>query len=402
MPVQLQTHDPQREVNGLREKLGSDSRRLGFFIGSGTSMAVGLPGIVKLTTKVAAELDDAFKTQYNDIISMCTQPATVEDALNKIRTIRELLTGNTKQFAGLNSLSAQELDSKVCDAISKILSVPPPNGLKPHLVLARWIRHIRRDSPVELFTTNYDLLLERALEEVNVPFFDGFVGAVDPFFVQESVEADLSEKTRDMLPPRGWTRLWKVHGSIGWRIKNVGGIKRIVRTSDMSGTNELIIHPSKDKYLDSRKLPFMTYLDRLRNFLNTGECLLVIVGYSFRDEHLNATIFDALRSNNRLAVIVLSFAEPDAHVLSCSQELHNLCLLGPKTACIGGVHYPWAAPTQQPSSFDQTLYWDSTKKEFTLGDFNHFAAFLDKTVNPGQVITTTIAAATATAPAALP
>jgi len=97
-------------------------------------------------------------------------------------------------------------------------------------------------------------------EEINVPYFDGFIGAVDPFFLQESVDADLHEKARDMLPPRGWTRLWKVHGSIGWCIKNVGGTKRIVRASDTTSTGELIIHPSRDKYVDSRKPPFMTYL----------------------------------------------------------------------------------------------------------------------------------------------
>lgn len=40
------------------------------------------------------------------------------------------------------------------------------------------------------------------MEEVGVPFFDGFVGAVEPFFVSEAVEAD-EDSTKDMAsyPP---------------------------------------------------------------------------------------------------------------------------------------------------------------------------------------------------------
>jgi hypothetical protein len=42
-----------------------------------------------------------------------------------------------------------------------------------------------------LAKTNYDLLLEVAFEAVGVPFFDGFVGVVSPFFVPECVDAQV-------------------------------------------------------------------------------------------------------------------------------------------------------------------------------------------------------------------
>ena len=40
----------------------------------------------------------------------------------------------------------------------------------------------------ELFTTNYDLIIEKSLEEIRAPYFDGFVGSYEPFFWQESIE----------------------------------------------------------------------------------------------------------------------------------------------------------------------------------------------------------------------
>ncbi len=38
-------------------------------------------------------------------------------------------------------------------------------------------------SPIELFTTNYDLLLEEALEDEEIPYFDGFVGSKKSFLI---------------------------------------------------------------------------------------------------------------------------------------------------------------------------------------------------------------------------
>ena len=40
-----------------------------------------------------------------------------------------------------------------------------PDGDNSYRRLARWVNSIDRAVPVEVFTTNYDLLLEQALEE---------------------------------------------------------------------------------------------------------------------------------------------------------------------------------------------------------------------------------------------
>lgn len=376
-------HDPLRAVNELREQLSSHSRRLGFFMGSGTSMAAGLPGIEELTTKVASELEGVCAQKFDELLQACRPNATVEDVLNKARLIQELLgRDSTQEVAGVSSAIGRELDTKICSAITKVLSVDPPKGLQPHLTLARWVGHIAREQPVEIFTTNYDLLFERAFEEASVPYFDGFVGTVGPFFVQDSVEADGGEKTRHMYPPTGWTRLWKVHGSIGWRMNLVGGKKRITRTLGPGAPYEgdLVIHPSRDKFADSRKLPFMTYLDRLRRFLSAGECMLIVIGYSFRDEHLNATMYDALRSNNRLAVTVLLYASPGEDLLAYVKEFRNLSVLDPDAACIGGVHCKWSEPPESNRAA-LSLFWDVSRKIFVLGDFAQFASYLSTTLD---------------------
>ncbi|MCZ8488372.1 SIR2 family protein [Vibrio lentus] len=41
----------------------------------------------------------------------------------------------------------------------------------PYHDLCTWIGSIDRRMPIELFTTNYDLLLEEALEDEEIPYF---------------------------------------------------------------------------------------------------------------------------------------------------------------------------------------------------------------------------------------
>jgi hypothetical protein len=238
----------------------------------------------------------------------------IEDVLNRIRLYRELLsTSSTKEHSGLDLEALRALDSIICKAIYESVSVAPVGGLGPYLSLARWLYafHANRDASVEIFTTNYDLLLERSFEEVNVPFFDGFIGSVEPFFSLASLEADQVDQGNRLRAPLGWTRFWKLHGSIAWRLRTTpdGSSTRVIRRGDLAPTTDeqLMIFPSRDKYVDSRRLPFLAFQDHFRRFLSNGETVLLVIGYSFSDQHINELILDALRSNRRLAVTALMF-----------------------------------------------------------------------------------------------
>ena len=222
-------------------------------------------------------------------------------------------TGKSKEVEGLKESEAKALDAGICREICAIVQTDPPSGLEPHRRIANWLhsQHLNRQTAIEIFTTNYDLYIEKALEEVGVPFFDGFVGSVAPFFAPSSIDVEDSRSGDAMRIPRAWTRLWKLHGSISWRLRTTGSgtPPRIVRTAnsaDVSG--ELMIFPSREKYSDSRKLPFITYQDRFRKFLSSGKALLMTAGYSFSDQHINEIIFESLRSNGRLAVTALLYS----------------------------------------------------------------------------------------------
>jgi len=143
-----------------------------------------------------------------------------------------------------------------------------------------------------------------------------------------------------------------------------------------------MIYPSKQKYDESRRLPFLVFQDRLRRFLSNGETLLVIAGYSFGDDHLNEILFQALRANKRLAITALMFGDSktgnkkrttDEKVLKFGLSNPNFTILGPDKGCIGGVITEWNI---NDTELEKLLFWDNTNKNLDLGSFSSFADFL--------------------------
>ena len=388
----MATHDPYSVALEIREQLSSEKRRLGFFFGAGTSMAVGLPGIDHLTEKVCEELQEPDKAHFVNVKNELKEGSNVEDVLNRIRLYRELIgDSEEEEHCGIKgSYAARMLDSAICHMICKIISKDPPYGLDKHLIFAQWLKalHCNRCWPVEIFTTNYDLLFEKAMESYGIPFFDGFIGSVAPFFAPESVEAEEEKMNETAYPPRTWTRLWKLHGSINWYLQKdtSSSIERITRFSglcDITG-KELVIFPSRDKYIQSRKLPFITYQDRLTKFLSSGERLVFIIGYSFSDEHLNSIMFQGLRSNPRLAITAFIHSELPAKMIEYGKEFRNLTLYGPDRACIGGKVAPWSEPSRKPKETEAWAFWNDNIKSFALGDFKSFALFLEEFIAFGK------------------
>ena len=213
---------------------------------------------------------------------------------------------NLGNFEGVKGDQAKRLDLEICNNIYKIISDEEEKAnLLTHKKFVSWLNWVNRDFSKEIFTSNYDLILEKAFESLQIPYYDGFVGANEPFFLPESLESNYRSNTI----PLSWIRLWKIHGSLGWfwRQNKNNNSTRVVRlgpnAKKLDNNNELVIYPSREKYESSRKQPFIAYFDNLKTFLEDGEGLFIICGYSFSDDHINSIIFDSLKQNSRLHVI---------------------------------------------------------------------------------------------------
>lgn len=373
-----------REIRELKTHL-SYSKNIGFFFGAGTSCALGIPNVEQLTTGIEGKLTGNFlanfklvKTDLETIIT--TRKVNIEDILNQIRRIRELTGETAKVYEGVSGENAKLLDKEICTIIYDIIldkeSVADIDKTKKFFA---WLSLLNRDFSKEVFTTNYDLIIEKSLEASQIPYFDGFVGSFEPFFWQESIDQFVSKN--DLT--QNWIRLWKIHGSLSWfwkedtktnaqKIIRIGKIENIKKED-----NELVIYPSKEKYDSSKKQPFIAYFDRLKNYLLSGELLFVFTGYSFSDQHINEIIFNCLRQNNRLTVLVFFFQDSEVENLyKQTSSYMNLNVFGPKKAIINGNLGEWEYNSSDLKTNEKSdSFWDDGKNEFKLGDFNELVNF---------------------------
>ena len=261
------------------------------------------------------DLAESFQRLKTVLVDDGQQDPTIEHMLTRVRAM-ETVVGNDA-VRGFSRPDLQRLEQAICRTIASLVNKPLPASTTPYHALARWIG--QRTSRSFIFTTNYDLLVEQALEALQVPFFDGFIGSVQPFFDQQAIE-------QDDFPER-WALVCKLHGSINWRL--VPERNDVVRS--LQGGDELLIHPSHLKYTESRRMPYFVMLDRLKAFIGNDKMpvALFTIGYSFSDEHINDTIADSLRANPSAVCYALQYDKLSAYpqVDKLVQRCSNLHVL---------------------------------------------------------------------------
>jgi hypothetical protein len=393
----MSSHDAHKTIADLRDHLARHDKPIAFLFGAGTSCSVRvpsseggnsdqplIPAVLGLTRNCASEvrgLGEEYKEAWDKVEAQCTsdgRPANVEVILSRLRMMLGAM-GEHDNLLGLDRAGIAKFEETVRRTIARIAnptlaSIPDET---PHRLMARWLAKTSRKSPIEIFTLNYDVLIELAFESERIPLFDGFVGSYRPFFLPDSL------RRPEVAPGSNWTRLWKMHGSVTWRREKLDGRVRIVR-GEPDASGEMIL-PSFHKYDESRQQPYAAFIDRLSRFLDQDDALLITSGFSFGDEHVNNVIFSSIENSPRTHVYSLQFEElDDCHdLIGRATKQRNLILVGPKTGVIGGRRAPWSLEEAAP--FVDIAFAVSPKTDadphpktgqMKLGDFAYFCEFL--------------------------
>lgn len=358
-------HELDRQLGYLRAALEQDRRPLALLLGAGAPLAVRvsgnpvIPAIEGLTQLVRTDVrpeDRALVNQCLDDLSVAGEPpATIEHLLDYLRRISAI--PGSEPVRGLTHGEVEEADAAVCSVIRSKLDVELPGTRTPYHDVAIWSQAALRHAPLEIFTTNYDLLLEQAFDATGVPYFDGFVGSHRPSFDVHAVE-------EDQLPNR-WVRLWKLHGSINWSMATDGLVRRCFPSD---GTERTLIYPSHLKYDQSRRLPYLALLDRLRAFLRQPGAVVVACGFSFRDAHINDIVVQALKANPTAALLALQHEPLSAYTegAELANGTANFSLLARDQGIIGTRAGAWSGGAT-----------------FDLGNFSTFGTMLRDMVGVG-------------------
>lgn len=354
-------HNPVAFATALSAKLAARSRHVCVFLGAGSARACGLPDVSQLESRVV----EALPQEAREHFAVQLDGRNLEQALSRLRRIAALLDGD-QQVDGLTRADATKLDAAVCRTIVENLALDRAE-LEPMLNLAAWVARAEYHLPLELFTVNYDLLVEMALERLRVPYFDGFIGALAGRFHTELVEGTPSEAGSWL--PSFFTRLWKLHGSVNWLWEEDGRSEIVRLGGPVEEGHAAAIYPSDTKYEESRRVPFVVLQDRLRRALHQPETLVLITGFSFSDDHLNEMLFDAAARRERSELIAFCYSEiPDA-VADRARTTPNLQVVTGSEAILGGIRGEWQEPDDPPPG----LWADGA---FALRDFRYLAGYL--------------------------
>lgn len=198
-----------------------------------------------------------------------------------------------------------------------------------------------------LFTTNYDLSLEWAAEEVGIQLFNGFSGLHTRTFQPQNF--DLSFRN---VNAKGEARfghyhayLFKLHGSLSWVYEHEKEIIEIPSASAKSRyimpllngqsvyDNQFLIYPGANKYHHTIGFVYGEMFRRFSEFLSKPQTVIFVNGYGFGDYHINRILLGALLNPSLHLVIFYPELESiplDDNVLNeaqkCIKKLKSLSL----------------------------------------------------------------------------
>lgn len=237
---------------------------------------------------------------------------------------------------------------------------------------------------VNLFTTNVDILMERAAMGFGVELNDGFQGSIEQVFDAGNFQKAVSKTSLHFqnVSDIPVLNLIKIHGSINWReeddsIKNDIGLTAVsavrkaldaiaagnfittTKTDPATGgvvvktLAEMIteaqgkgianadvfkpfleeyhklvmINPTKRKFKESVIDHHFYELMRLySNNLEKENTILFVSGFSFADEHIADITKRAANTNPTLHIVVFAFNDADGANIKANLKLPDVCL----------------------------------------------------------------------------
>ena len=189
---------------------------------------------------------------------------------------------------------------------------------------------------LNIFTTNYDRLIEVGAELAGIHLMDRFVGTMMPIFRSSRLNLDIHYNPPGIRgEPRyleGVARLTKLHGSVDWvqndvEIRRIGlpfGADEIAPYLDAPGLKgadalKVMIYPNSAKDRETAEYPYVELFRDFAAAICRPNSTLVTCGYGFGDEHINRVIHDMLTIPST-HLVVISFDDPIGRILKFYSE----------------------------------------------------------------------------------
>lgn len=308
------------------------SEHLSLLVGSGLTTAVQYAACgssnngMDVGKSFSVFSDNIAQAASNSAIRTGREKANIED---EIRVANELIAGLSilkdnpdfpEMGAKLETLSSELNDVLNCfakniSAIERSIALADPQKREAALnklvmfIMSFASRTGTRDR-LNIFTTNYDRLIEAGADVAGLRLIDRFVGALSPVFRSSRLDIDMHYNPPGIRgEPRyleGVARFTKLHGSLDWinvenDIRRIGlpfgaeTLKPFLETAGLSTDfSSLMIYPNSAKDRETAEYPYVELFRDFAASLCRPNSTLVTYGYSFGDDHINRVIRDML------------------------------------------------------------------------------------------------------------
>ena len=183
---------------------------------------------------------------------------------------------------------------------------------------------------LQIFTTNYDRVIETGAEIAGLHLLDRFVGSISPIFRSSRLDIDMHYNPPGIRgEPRyleGVIHFTKLHGSIDWKQLN----EDIIRVGLPFGAknfegyledfNKLMVYPNTAKDKETAEYP---YVEMFRDFAASicrPNSTLVTYGYSYSDDHINRIIKDMLTIPST-HLIIIAYEDTDNQIMKMYEKI---------------------------------------------------------------------------------
>ena len=353
-----------------------DGKNLSFLLGCGCSSYkietdkagggkewtdVGVPTMIPLATEFYNKiLLAADKTWLKDKLKFDIETDGFKDNLEKfLGTLHSIyfFYETTGQEKGIEAKKVDEIIKKARNfLLGKCLNeANRTKGIDQELVdlyKSFYRKLLYRNSNLpkpNIFTTNYDLYSEIALDKLGIHYVNGFSGGIKKYFNPTIFNYALAEKMD--LSQSKWSvidnfvYLYKIHGSLNWiqdeEDSKLFKVREIQETSyaNLEKKDVIMIHPTPLKQNASMGSPYSDLFREFQKKLMQNNNVLITLGYSFNDEHINNLIYQAFTIPSfRLIVLGDQKASKDIEKLQ-SLDDPRIWIIGGELEDKSKLHY---------------------------------------------------------------
>ena len=302
--------DKQYKETQLKIKKYLSLENVSFLTGAGTSFHLGAPVIRDIPEGLKAVCKDAIEKYFG----IDANPP-YEELFNSLQAAK-LLAGNKgddtaeieSTIKAMQKWLFENCNTQNTEIHSLYRSDDKLKANKYHYhetFIKKILQRPNNLKRANLFTTNYDMAFDYALDNLGIHYINGFMGVHNRCFRPEVYDYDLyypgQSVTGKVHRAEKVIKYYKIHGSLSWvstesTFSNTYGIKEVPLGSEYNCEEgqAIMIYPCVSKKTFTLDLPYSELFRHFAQAITQPQSVLFCIGYSFNDEHINDIIYQAL------------------------------------------------------------------------------------------------------------